>query len=248
MTVSDRIILDENETEAPEASGGPVKVQVNRTIKANEWSTICLPFDMTGNQVSTAFGDGVVFGDFKGYTYKEDDDDNIVQIYVKFQEVDAVTNGIEANHPYIIKVSSAVDKIIADNVVISPSDNLTIATVNRTRKQWSEMTGTYEAETVIEENCLFLSQGKFWYSKGKTKMQAFRAFFDLYDVITEVENSSSCVSFNFEDADGIVHPIVLGQPASGVYDLQGRKVGESESECGALGKGVYIINGKKVVR
>ena len=41
-----KVTLDENSTTAPEASEGAVNVTVNRTIKANEWSTICLPFDM----------------------------------------------------------------------------------------------------------------------------------------------------------------------------------------------------------
>ncbi len=44
-------ILDETSTTAPVASGGPVDIQVKRTIKANEWSTLVLPFDMTEAQL-----------------------------------------------------------------------------------------------------------------------------------------------------------------------------------------------------
>ena len=41
------VVLEETSTTAPEASNGAVKVRVLRTILANEWSTICLPFAMT---------------------------------------------------------------------------------------------------------------------------------------------------------------------------------------------------------
>jgi len=57
-----RVVLDETSTTAPKASNGAVDVLVKRTIKANEWSTICLPFTMTETQVKTAFGDDVRIG------------------------------------------------------------------------------------------------------------------------------------------------------------------------------------------
>ena len=39
----------------------------------------------------------------------------------------------------------------------------------------------------------------------------------------------------------------LTMPASGCYDLSGRKIVNSKSVNGKLQKGVYIVNGKKVV-
>ena len=53
-----RTVLDENSTTAPESQTN-VDVRVKRTIRANEWSTICLPFAMTETQVKTAFGEDV---------------------------------------------------------------------------------------------------------------------------------------------------------------------------------------------
>ena len=89
-----RIVLDEISTTAPEDSDGAVDVRVKRTINANEWSTICLPFAMTEAQVKAAFGEGVQLGDFTGYdTTKEGDE--VVCITVNFDVVTA----IEANHP-----------------------------------------------------------------------------------------------------------------------------------------------------
>ena len=50
------VVLDETSTTAPVASGGAVDIMVKRTIKANEWSTLVLPFNMTEAQVKEALG------------------------------------------------------------------------------------------------------------------------------------------------------------------------------------------------
>ena len=239
MTISQYTILEETSTTAPTAQSD-VDVLVRRTIKANEWSTICLPFAMTAEQVKTAFGDDVVLKDFNGYTTTEDNDENIVAIEVKFKAVDPVV--IEDNHPYVIKVSSAISEFTVNDVDIAPENKPTVAAIERKKKQWSELIGTYVANTTVEENCLFLSDNKFWYSNGSTKMKGFRAYFDFYDVLSEVENASARIDFNFDDTTGIKEIHGANGNAEGTYDLQGRKVEEPTN------KGLYIVNGRKVVK
>ena len=49
-------------------------VTVKRTIGAGKWNTICLPFDMTSDQVTAAFGEGVQIAEFtECKTYKKGD-------------------------------------------------------------------------------------------------------------------------------------------------------------------------------
>ena len=234
-----RTVLDETSTSAPEAATG-VDVRVRRTIKAGEWSTICLPFAMTEAQCKEAFGSDVQIGDFTGYEATEDDDGDVVGLKVNFKSA----TEIEANHPYIIKVGEAVSEFTVDGVDIDPEDEPTVAAVKRTKKQWSEMTGTYVANTVIEATNLFLSGNQFWYSAGSTKMKAFRAYFDFYDVLTEVENAySSRIAFSFSDeATGIGATLNdKGQMINDdIYDLQGRRVEKPA-------KGIYVKEGKKVI-
>lgn len=95
---------------------------------------------MTEEQVTTAFGDDVKLGDFTGYT-AEGADENVTGIRVHF----ILATAIEANHPYIIKVSQAVSEFTADGVDVEPEDEPTVAAVKRTKKQWSEFIGTYVA-------------------------------------------------------------------------------------------------------
>ena len=234
----DRVKLDETSTTMPTAAEN-VNVLVKRTIKANQWSTICLPFDMTAEQVSAAFGDDVELADFSGYEPVEDDGGDIVGITVKLTSA----NSIEANHPCLIKVASAVTEFSVDNVTIDPEEEPVVAAVKRTRKQWSELIGTYVAQTVVPEKTLFVSDNAFWYSVGATKMKAFRAYFDFYDVLTEVDESYSRVALLFEEETTGIKSIDNGQLTidnGAVYDLQGRRVAKPS-------RGLYIMGNKKVL-
>jgi len=236
VNVSSSILLDEASATMPEAATG-VDVRVLRTIKADEWSTICLPFAMTEEQVTAAFGSDVKLGDFTGYATEEDDDANIVGITVNFDAVSA----IDANHPYVIKTSQDITEFSVSSVDIDAEEEPTVAAVKRTKKQWSEMIGTNNAKTVTEmENCLFLSGGKFWYAKGDKEFKAFRGYFDFYDVITSVEEAGARISISFDGhVTGIEDRMVMKGDGR-YYNLRGQHV-EHPS------KGVYITNGKKVV-
>ena len=232
-----RVRLDENSTVMPEAAEG-VDVKVLRTIKANLWSTLCLPFGMTAEQVTAAFGEGVQLADFNGYETVKDGDD-IVGVTVKFNSISA----IEANHPCLIKVTEQVTEFTADNVTIDPEEKPVVAAVERTSKQWSELIGTYVAQTEVPEKTLFLSDNKFWYSTGATKMKAFRAYFNFYDVLTEVDEAFSRFTLVFEEETTGIKSIDNGQLTidnGAVYDLQGRRVKNPK-------RGLYILSGKKVV-
>ena len=233
-----RVLLSETSTTVPETAMG-VNVRVLRTINAGEWSTICLPFAMTQEQVTTAFGDDVKLGDFTGYT-AEGADENVTGIRVHFTSATA----IEANHPYIIKVSQAVSEFTADGVDVEPEDEPTVAAVKRTKKLWSEFIGTYVAGTTVEDQMLFLSGNQFWYSNGSTVMKAFRGYFDFYDVLTEVENAANISFYVGDEATEISFTPNAPVGEGSIYDLQGRKLNGNVQ----LPKGIYIQNGKKVVK
>ena len=229
-----RTLLDETSTTVPAAATG-VDVRVKRTIKAGEWSTICLPFAMTAEQVKAAFGDDVELGDFKGYEVTEDDGGDIVGINVKFDDVTA----IEANHPYIIKVSTAVSEFTVDGVDVEPEEE-PMVNLGTNRKP-KAIVGTYVAETEVPELCLFLSDNKFWYSTGATKMKAYRAYFDFNDVLTDVEDVYGAPVFiSFGDETTRLDQLNIDGEDSNYYDLNGRVVKTPQ-------KGVFIRNGKKVV-
>ena len=237
-----RTVLDETSTTAPEAAEN-VNVRVLRTIKANEWSTIVLPFAMSEAQVKTAFGDDVKLADFTSWSSEEDDEGDIMSISVGFTAIDA----IEANHPCLIKVPSAISEFTVDGVDINPEDEPTVQ-VGKKKAERGYLTGTYVAQTVVPENNLFLSGNEFWYSTGLTKTKAFRAFFEFADVLASVENEAGAnvrFVFNGGEATGVKGVSEgIANRAAGVYTLQGVRVNGTKT----LLKGVYVVNGKKVVK
>ena len=251
-----RTILDETSTTVPEAATG-VDVRVKRTIKANEWSTICLPFAMTEAQVKAAFGNDVQLGNFCDTESTYDDDDNVVGLSISFNDV----TEIEANHPYIIKVSQPITEFTVDGVDIDPAEDDALVEVDngltgRKRVVYGGFYGTYHAQTELEKFALFLNSNKFWYSVGLTKMKAFRAYFVLLDVLTEVETANARISMNFNEKEltGIStmhHSECLMH--NEVYDLQGRRVSGAGANSSlfthhsSLKKGLYIKNGRKEV-
>lgn len=240
------IILDENATTMPEASDDAVNVRVKRTIHANEWSTICLPFAMTGTQVVEAFGNDAQLAVFSDWESVEDDDENIVGINICFGSVDP-SYGIEANKPLLIYVSSPVTEFTADNVIIDPEEEPSVMIKHGTKKRDPEsyMIGTYQAETLLENFSLFLYGNKFYYSVGKTKMQAYRAFFNIYDILSDVENAYADVKMAI-DINGIADSVEglnndQGARDSECYDLSGRHISTPQQ------RGVYVVNGHKVL-
>ena len=152
-----RVVLDEESSVLPATVSG-VDVRVKRTIKANTWSSIVLPFSMSNEQVKAAFGDDVEVAEFTGWEETEDDG-----ISVGFLEV----NEIEANIPYIIKVSSVITEFVADAVDIQADEDPCVTVGKYGRGTFGSFTGSYVPITIEEEN-LFLSDNKFWYSTGLT--------------------------------------------------------------------------------
>lgn len=238
-----RVVLDENSTVVP-AEQTNVDVRVRRTINADEWSTICLPFDMTEAQVKEAFGNDVQLGDFVGADSEFDDADNVTGITVSFNDASV----IEANHPYIIKVSEPVEEFTIDGVdIVADEDEAYIEFDNgksgSRRVVYSGFYGTYHAGTVLDEFTLFLSSNKFYYSDGSIKMKGYRAYFAFLDILTEIEGGPHVKIFfgGDDDETGIDRVITGRRTEDDVYDLSGRRVGRQPQ------RGIYIVNGKKVV-
>lgn len=243
-----RILLDENSTTVP-ALATNVDVRVKRTIKANEWSTIVLPFAMTEAQVKETFGEDVQLADFTGYDVIEESE-NIIGITVNFDEVTA----IEANHPYIIKVGTVVTEFTVDGVNIEPTEDAPCVAFGseygRPRKYHPmDFVGTYTADfdffnDAQSGHAIFLSGGKFWYATASTRhMKAFRAYFDFDDILTSVEEAAGAIEFkfDFDDATGIKaidhSPITIDH----YYNIVGQRVGKNY-------KGIVVTKGKKALR
>ncbi len=248
LVILNEVVLDENDTEWPGTYTG-VNVKVLRTISANNWNTICLPFDMSEEQCKAAFGDDVQLASFNGYQYDEDVNPNFIN--VQFTPATTITKNV----PCIIKVSTAIahdDGFSLEGVDIEPAAEADLF------KEVGDgtMVGTYVNNTeLVEKNSrgkvtkqyLFLNGNNFYYATASTKpMKGYRAFFDFTDEISDKALSSG-VKFIFalENEPTAIDGVASAEPIKGVYTVSGVKVAEDSLE--GLPKGIYIVNGKKVL-
>ena len=235
-------ILDETSTTAPAASGGPVDIQVKRTIKANEWSTLVLPFDMTEAQLKEALGSDVKLAEFEDYEAEYTGDD-VTGLTVNFVATD-LTEGFYGNYPYLVKTSKDITEFIVTSTIDPDEEGAVVEYDNgksgKQRKVLGSLIGTYHAGDAIPNNGLFLSGNKFWYSAGATKIKAFRAYFMLNEVLSN--GAEAKVRFMVDEDAAAIEGITPDMENGVWYTLDGRQLNGKPTE-----KGVYIVDGKKVL-
>ena len=229
-----RVVLDETSTTAPQAANN-VGVRVLRTIKGGEWNTIVLPFTLTAKQLKALFGNDVKLADFTGYnTITENDAVSSIDVHFR-----TISGSLQSNHPYLIKTKNDITEFVVDGVDIDPVEKPVVE--QGTNKEWKNFIGCYVANTKVPEDALFINGGQFWYSTGKTKMKAFRAYFDFYDVLPSAAGSRVAMVFDDSEATGITTTDADAPEDDAYYNLQGQRVDQPS-------KGVFVKENQKVVK
>ncbi len=199
-----------------------------REFKADVRCTICLPFDISADDMSLL--DGQAY-EMTGYA------DGLL----KFQQVSA----IEAFKPYMF-VANTAGKLLtpfshntyADGQAIAVTkDGYTFEGATTTKQLVSNAATTYYGYKTTDNS--FVKVG----SDTGAKVSAWRAYF-----YSSAANAAP-VGTTFEsltDGIGNAHADIPAamQAEATIYDLQGRPVGK---RTGNLQKGIYIIGNKKVV-
>ena len=241
VIVTDQLVLDENSVAAPSATTDKVDVLVKRTIKANEWSSICFPFAMTADELKAAFGDGYDLEEFTGYEAEKDAANKVVGLKLNFTKN---TKAAKINTPYIIKTSKDISEFEVNKKIAPGSTKKSITIMDDDTGEDVEiasMTGTYQAGTIVPKNSIFLSGNKFYYSTGNTKMKGFRAYFTLNDVLADVASAGASIFISFDGETTGIENIQRTVGDDRYYNLNGQHVEN-------LKKGqIYIKNNKKVV-
>ena len=244
ITVTNRTVLDENSPFAPIA-GRNKNVLVKRTLKENTWSTICLPFAMTRDQLEDAFGTDVEIADFTQWSY---DDTNGISI-----GFETLTDGIAYGTPYLIKVSSPISKFPVDGIRIYASTQTAPEIDSSTGEgYYGRMTGNLNV-TKMAQYDLFLQDEVFWYANAGQNIKGFRATFRFFDnsdnnlVIPNTSSARAILSINGSAIDDTgINSMILTAKTGKVYSVSGQYMGENV-DLKSLPKGVYIVDGNKVV-
>ena len=206
----------------------------DRTLyKDGSWNTLCLPFSLTAEQVtnqldpeslmtlqSSSFSNGTLTLNFISAT------------------------SIEAGKPYIIKWTgdSQLESLESPTFTGVTIANAT-ANVNTDNV---DFIGIYSPLniTAADNTMLYLSKDNtLYYPNAEMTIGAFRAYFQLKGITAaDLPQSAIILNFDAEGTTGLNSLTPALSQGEGVYTLDGRKLNAMPTQ-----KGVYIVNGKKVV-
>lgn len=202
-----------------------VNVTINRTLVANKWNTLCLPFDVTAEQIKNILkAEGMV------REYKDQTADCI-----NFQAAETMTAGV----PYLIKPTEEVKGLTFEGVKITAVEGKTKGGIGSENLAISGILGARKLESFE----LFLNAaGKFVApAVGKETMKGFRAYF-----MVPSGASAAALNINIDGETTSINNIETEATVNGkVYNLNGQYVGNS---LNGLKKGIYVVNGKKVIK
>ena len=197
-----------------------------RTLTADNWNTLCLPFNLSSDQITSIFGAGTLVKTLSGYA----NDGNTVTITF------ASANEIVAGTPYIIMPVNTVANPVFSNVVI---DN----TMRNVAVTGATFKGTYgpTALTADDKTKLFLANNMLWYPTANLTVKACRAYFVLDNAVQARE---FILDFGEETTSLSEELRVKSEEfaTAAWYTLDGRKLSGKPTA-----KGIYIVNGHKVV-
>jgi hypothetical protein len=199
-------------------------VTIKRTLTAGKWNTLILPFEVTRAELEEAFGEGTRVAEYDGI------DGEIVNFKSN-------TGDLAAHTPYLVNPV----EVSEGNTYTFNQKYLPLAESSSVEKDNVEFAGNYTARAYIAEGDYFFgSNNTFYRSTGISRINAYRAYFH-YTGGGELARISS-FTINGETITGIDGLTVKDESVkdSAYYDLQGRKVAQPQ-------KGLYIVNGKKVV-
>lgn len=208
-----------------------VKVVINNLdIKQGQWNAVCLPMSMTSAQIDEVFG-----ADSKVYCLTAKSEVKGVPV-MEFAEV--AERQMIAGQSYLVKPVGGVQTIEVEGVNIMPDVQPTVVADDY------KFEGSYANMLFAPRNCNFYlgvenEDARLIKAKSGEAMSAFSAYFTTPEGIKDMYLKIDDVLTGIGQVDTL-NEVVDGK----VYNIQGRYLGTSLE---GLDKGVYIVNGKKVV-
>ena len=211
--------------------------------KDGNWNTLCLPFPMTSEQIAASdLSDAVIMELDNTITGSSLGSDGTLTL--KF----VAASDIEAGKPYIVKwenSSGSVSNPVFEGVTITGTAPTDVTSYDGT----VTFTGTYGPALLpgnVKTNLYLGANNTLYYPNvNNFYVNACRAYFQLEpSVVPEVKafvfefGEDEATALNFNEESGIRNE----EPAAAVYDLSGRKM------FNGLKEGVYIVNGKKIIK
>lgn len=231
MSISDGELLSKNDVTVKlnydEEKSNTVKdedvadVNVFRAIYEG-YNTVVLPFNLTANQVTEAFGKGSVV-----YNFSENSDDP-EKVTVNFTKGDG---SITANVPVLVKATQDSGELEFKGLKIeAPTNDLTVEGKN------VDFVGTYKPISKIAAGDYFIGYNKLYKSEGNTSINAFRAYLKVKAAAARVDLYIDGIATGIE----AINADMSKSSDANIYNLNGQRVQKAQ-------RGLYIMDGKKVL-
>ena len=214
-----------NENEANNIEAWEISdITLNRTLVADKWNTLCVPFAISEEEIKANFGKGTLVEKF----------DAVNGNTVNFADA----TSIEAGVPYLIKPTVAGTTYTFYGKEVSADAPKTEGNADVTFKGIYSPTditnnGTVKAAGVTEG-------GKVLFVNPGSQTKAFRCFFTISD---NASITPAMLKISIKGVETAINSIVMDNSNAtdnAVYNLQGQRVNGN-----SLTKGIYIKNGKK---
>ena len=199
-------------------------ITLNRTLVANKWNTLCVPFAISEEEIKANFGEGTLVEKFEAVNGNT----------VNFTDATSIEPGV----PYLIKPTVTGTAytfngkdVIADAPKTEGNADVTFHGIYSPTDITNN--GTVKAAGVTED-------GKVLFVKAGSKTKAFRCFFTISD---NASITPAMLKISIKGVETAINSIVMGNnnaTDNAIYNLQGQRVNGN-----SLTKGIYIKNGKK---
>ena len=209
-------------------------IDFKRYLSASQWRAMSLPYNLDEEQTTKLFGNDAKITTLKSVV----SDDQKKTLSISF----GLVNSIEANKPYLVKVAADRQEFVLEGVSLDV-DKFTSTSVNINGVSFVSTAPAEDGtdRTELPMNAYYLSNNVFYQHKNnKVTIKA-----GLCYMVLGAEAAAKGYSLNFQNEDGSVTgiqeiPAARENKAMEIYTLQGVRVLRP-------GKGIYIVNGKKMV-
>lgn len=239
-----------------------------RTMPANKWESICLPFSVSEREMKRVFGDDYVLLTCDGVTESK-----------RLHFIRHANRYIEAGRPYLIKPSQNVESLTFHNVSIegtatvrNKADNTDIKVTDPSRFNVDVndnefiFRGIYKRETAPKNS--YFADTKYNDGDGLYKLTAdgkiggYRAYFTVQDGSSSTQSLSLALGYDdltpenisndeptsiliIEGSTNNIHE-VSGSEA--IYTINGQKYSNNPLDLNNAPSGIYIVGGHTVVK
>lgn len=209
---------EDNSSNIATSTGDGKNPIVARSLMSGMWNTLVVPFNISSDDIIRNFGENAAIAELDSET------DDVMHF--------KSTESIVAGKPYLVLPTINVVSIITMNNSIS-------STLNPAVGETYDFVGVYDKTSIGSDDYFLAADNKLKKNTNDSgQLKPFRAYFKAKDV-----EAKGLIGFDIDgETTGIIGIDGTVETNVKAYNLNGQKVNPN-----TLQKGIYIINGKKII-